>query len=167
MRGVTPARNGGVRVRLSPRERDLLRSLPGQLRPLLSGDEPAPTLTQRLFPPGYDDAKLQREYSELVGSDIVDQRVAAMDAFTETLAGGTVSRGRWTLDLDADEAAAWLSAVNDSRLILGGLLGIEEEAQWEDGPSDDNPTSVVLYYLGWLEEELVAALMGALPEAAT
>ena len=163
MRGVTPASDGGVRVRLSPRERDLLRSLPEQLRPLLAGEDPAPSLTQRLYPPGYDDEKLQREYAELIGSDIVDQRVAAMDAFADTLRGGTVSRGRWTLDLDAEAAAAWLSAVNDARLILGGLLGITQESQWEEGPTDDNPASVVLYYLGWLEEELVAALMGSLP----
>ncbi len=164
MRGVVPAPGGGLEIRLSTRERDLLRSLPGQLRPLLSGDESAPTIAERLYPPGYDDAELEREYRSLVGSDLVDERMAAMDAFAETLAGGTVTRGRWSLTLDAEKAAAWLSAVNDARLILGGLLGITEESQWEQGPQDDNPASVVMYYLGWLQEELVAALMGSLPE---
>ena len=164
MRGVVPTAGGGVEIRLSVRERDLLRSLPDQLRPLLDGSEPAPTISARLFPPGYDDPEMEREYRELIGSDIVDERLAAMDAFAETLGGGKQTRGRWSATLDADTAAAWLSAINDGRLILGGLLGITEESQWETGPQDDNPASVVMYYLGWLQEELVAALMGALPE---
>jgi hypothetical protein len=164
MRGVVALRDGGVRVRLSERERDLLRSLPDQLRPLLAGDPAAPAVSARLYPPGYDDEKLESEYRELIGSDIVDQRVAAMDTFAATLDTGAVSRGRWSTELDADSAAAWLSAVNDGRLILGQLLGITDEADWEGGPSEDDPTGVVLYYLGWLEEELVGALMGTLPD---
>ena len=164
MRGVVATRAGGVEVRLSVRERDLLRSLPGQLRPLLDGSQASDEITERLFPAGYDDPELEREYRDLVGSDIVDQRMAAMEAFAKTLEGGTTTRGRWSASLDAESAAAWLSAVNDARLILGGLLGITEESQWEDGPDDDNAASVVMYYLGWLQEELVAALMGALPQ---
>ena len=165
MRGVIPVAGGGLEIRLSVRERDLLRSLPQQLRPLLAGEEPAPTLTGRLYPPGYDDPDMEAEYQELVGSDIKAQRLAALDAFDATLAEGTVTRGRWAVTLNSEEAEAWLSAVNDARLILGGLLGITEESQWEDGPSEDNPASVVMYYLGWLQEDLVAGLMAALPEA--
>jgi hypothetical protein len=164
MRGVVARAGGGVRVRLSQRERELLQSLPDQLRPLLYGDAAAPTITARLYPPGYDDAKLEAEYRDLVGSDIQSQRVQAMDAFARTLAAGSESRGRWTADLDGEDAAAWLSAVNDARLILGELVGISEESDWEGGPSEDDPTGVVLYYLGWLEEELVGALSELLPE---
>ena len=165
MRGIVATADGGVRVRLSQRERNLLQSLPDQLRPLLGGDPAAPTVAARLYPPGYDDEKLEAEYRDLVGSDLVTQRVAAMDAFARTLEGGTLTRGRWVAELDAEAAAAWLSAVNDARLILGELLGITDESDWEGGPTDDNPTSVIMYYLGWLQEELVAALMGTLPEA--
>jgi hypothetical protein len=165
MRGIVATADGGVRVRLSARERELLRSLPQQLRPLLSGDPNAPTVSARLYPPGYDDAKLEAEYRELIGADLITQRLAAMDAFAETLDGGSLIRGRWTTELDAEAAEAWLSAVNDARLILGELLGITTESDWEAGPTDENPTSVVMYYLGWLQEELVAALMGSLPES--
>ena len=164
MRGIVPTADGGLEIRLSARERDLLRSLPQQLRPLLTGSEPAPTITARLFPAAYEDDEMEQEFRSLVGSDIVDERTAAMDAFAATLEGGTLPRGRWSAKLAPEAAAAWLSAVNDSRLILGGLLGISLESQWEEGPDDDNPTSVVMYYLGWLQEELVAALMGALPD---
>ena len=163
-RAVTPTGDGGLVVRLPVRERDLLRSLPDQLRPVLAGEQTAPAVTDRLYPRGYDDDALEREYRDLIGSDLVTERVAALDAFAETLAGGTVSRGRWSTTLDADAAGAWLSAVNDARLVLGQLLGITTESEWEGGPDPDEPSSVVMYYLGWLQEELVAALMGALPE---
>jgi hypothetical protein len=165
MRGIVATADGGVRVRLSQRERELLQSLPDQLRPLLTPDPTAPTVSARLYPPGYDDEQLEAEYRELIGSDLVTQRLAAMDTFAQTLEGGSLTRGRWTADLDAEAAGAWLSAVNDARLVLGELLGITDESDWEGGPTDDNPASVVMYYLGWLQEELVAALMGTLPDA--
>ena len=165
MRGIVPRGDGGVTVNLSRRERDLLRSLPDQLRPLLAGEQQAPTIAARLFPRGYDDDALEAEYRDLAGDDIVAQRVGAMDVFTRSLDGGDVVRGRWRAELDAETAAAWLSAVNDGRLVLGALLGIDVESQWEGGPTDDNPASVVLHYLGWIEEELVGALMFSLPEA--
>ena len=165
MRGITPARGGGVTVNLSARERDLLRSLPDQLRPQLTGEAEAPPIRARLFSRGYDDEDLEQEYRELVADDIVRQRVDALDVFMSTLEGGTSRLGRWRAELDADQAAAWLSAVNDGRLVLGALLGINDESQWEGGPADDNPASVVLHYLGWVEEELVGALMFSLPEA--
>lgn len=164
MRGIVATAGGGVRVRLSQRERELLQSLPEQLRPLLTGDHAAPAVAARLYPPGYDDAKLEEEYRSLIGDDLVTQRLAAMDAFAQTLDGGATTRGRWSVELDAETADAWLSAINDARLIFGELLGITSETDWESGPSDDNPASVVMYYLGWLQEELVTALMGALPE---
>ena len=163
MRGVVPAADGGVTVNLSVRERDLLRSLPEQLRPLLLQADQAPAIGAALFSRGYDDDEDERKYRELIGDDIVAQRTAALDAFASTLDGGKVRAGRWRVTLDAEQAAAWLSAVNDGRLSLGAMLGITDESAWEERYDDDNPASVVLYYLGWLQEELVTALMGSLP----
>ena len=162
--GIAPTAGGGVAVRLTRRERELLRSLPGQLRPLVSGEEQAPSVSSVLFSRGYADDELEAEYRSLAGDDIVAQRVGALDAFAATLEGGTERLGVWRRELDAEEAGAWLSAVNDGRLVLAALLGITEEAQWEGGPADDNPAGIVLNYLGWLQTELVDALMAALPE---
>jgi len=156
--GVRRRAGGGVRVRLAPRERAALRALPEQLRPLLRGEEGPDRVRQRLFPRAYDDPEADREFRELVGASIADERLAAIDAFEETLERGEEGRLGWTVDLDADQAAAWLSAINDSRLVLGAVLGIETERQWGDGPDPDEPASVLLYYLGWLQEELLAAL---------
>ena len=167
MRGVTPSADGGVTVNLSVRERELLRSLPDQLRPLLLDADQAPQLGAALFSRGYDDAEEERKYRELIGDDIVTQRTAALDTFAATLDAGKVRAGRWRAELDAEQAAAWLSAVNDGRLALGALLGITDEAAWEERSDDENPASVVLYYLGWVQEELVTALSGALPPSAT
>ena len=163
--GIVPAAQGGVRVGLSRRERDLLRSLPDQLRPLVSGEEQAPVVSGVLYSRGYDDDELEAEYRTLAGDDIVAQRVAALDAFAESLDAGTERDGVWRHELDAAAAGAWLSAINDGRLVLAALLGITEESQWEQGPSDDNPAGVVLSYLGWLQTELVDALMVSLPAA--
>ena len=161
-RGIVALPDGGVAVRLSRRERDLLRSLPQQLRPLISGEEQAPTVAGVLYSRGYDDDELEAEYRALAGDDIVAQRVTALDAFAATLDGGAERHGVWRRDLDADESAAWLSAVNDARLVFAALLGISDESQWESDVDDDNPAAIVLSYLGWLETELVDALMGFL-----
>lgn len=163
MRGMVPTPDGGVTVNLSVRERDLLRSLPEQLRPLLTDPEAAPGVGSALFSRGYDDDTDERKYRELIGDDIVTQRTAALDTFAASLDGGKVRAGRWRAQLDAEQAAAWLSAVNDGRLALGALLGITDEAEWEERADDENPANVVLYYLGWVQEELVTALMESLP----
>lgn len=163
MRGVTPAAGGGVTVNLSVRERDLLRSLPDQLRPLLVDSDEAPGIGAALFSRGYDDEEEERKYRDLIGDDIVTQRTAALDTFAATLDGGKARGGRWRAELDAEQAAAWLSAVNDGRLALGALLGITDESAWEERSDDENPAAVVLYYLGWVQEELVTALMESLP----
>ena len=165
VRGIAARDNGAVTVWLTVRERELLQSLPPQLRPLLAGDAEAPTVASRLFSKGYDDEQLEQEYRGLVGDDIVTERLAAMDAFAATLDQGATRGSRWRADLDANQAAAWLSALNDSRLILGALLGVEDEAVWEEHVDDENPTSIVLHYLGWLQEELVGALLATLPDA--
>ncbi len=162
-RVVSRRRGGGVSVRLPRGEHDLLRSLSEQLRPLLTGELDEPRVRRRLNPPAYEGAAEEAEYRELVGDSLVAERVTALDAFARTLGGGTVRRGIWTVELDAGEAAAWLSTVNDARLVLGALQGITTESDWEHGPDPEHPQSVALYYLGLLEEELVDALMRARP----
>ncbi|MGH8909479.1 MAG: DUF2017 family protein [Egibacteraceae bacterium] len=156
-----------MRVRLSTRERDALRSLPRQLLPVLTGEHelgaPGTPLRDRLFPSAYaDDPLAEIEYRELVGSQVQELRVAALRTFARTLEGGVTRRLLWTVELDAEEATAWLSAVNDARLTLAMVAGITSEEQWGDGPDPDDSTSIMLYYLGWLEEQFVAALTGEL-----
>src|SRR5690606_21065413 len=100
--GIRRRAGGGVRVRLAPRERAALRALPDQLRPVLRGDEAPERVVERLFPPAYDDPEAEREYRELVGDSLADERLAAVEAFERTLAAGDEGRLGWTVDLDPD-----------------------------------------------------------------
>jgi hypothetical protein len=165
--GIRPAAGGRMKVRLSTRERDLLRSLPDQLRPLLTGQVDVAGVRERLYPSAYADPEAEREYRDLIGTSLVDERMEKVNAFAQTLEGGTVGRLGWTLELDVEQAEAWLSALNDARLVLGAVVGIVDERRWEAGPDERDPNSVALYYLGWLQEELLAALTGSLPPRET
>src|SRR5207245_2457313 len=72
VKGVQPrvkrTRGGEFLLKLPPVERDVLRSLPAQLRQLLGTDDPA---LERLFPPAYrDDPLAQADYEEMVHGDL-------------------------------------------------------------------------------------------------
>jgi hypothetical protein len=66
--------------------------------------------------------------------------------------------------VNEDELLAWLSALNDLRLVLGTKLGATEDDDPEAISDDDPlaPSYALYYYLGWLEEQVVEALAGGL-----
>jgi len=116
---------------------------------LLSSDDPA---LERLFPPAYpEDSDLQSEYERLVRGDLLEQRLSSVDVMEQTIGASRVSE---------EQLLAWLSALNDLRLILGTKLGATENADPEDISEDDPlaPSYALYYYLGWLEEQVVEAL---------
>lgn len=146
---VLRTRRGDFELRLPREERSLLRSLPQQLRELLSSDDPA---LERLFPPAYpEDSELQSEYERLVRDDLLEQRLSSVDVMEQTIGASRVSE---------EQLLAWLSAMNDLRLILGTKLGATEDTDPEDIAEDDPlaPSYALYYYLGWLEEQVVDAL---------
>ena len=153
--------NDRVRVRLGHDEVALLRGLPDQLRTVLGegGDEP---VNQRLFPPAYldvADIENDTEYQRLMHEDLVKEKLANLDLVTDTLARGSSSVRRWTVELTDEEATAWLGVLNDLRLALGVRLDITEDYDGDVDPSDPNaPAFRLLSYLGWLEEQLLGAL---------
>lgn len=164
--GVRRLPGGRLRVRIGAGERDVLRTLPGQLRPLLSGERDLDTaagwVRHRMFPAAYADPLDELEYRELVGNAVSEGRMAAVEDFAKTLDGGTVRMGLWTAELTSEQADAWLSALNDARLTLAMVVGITTEADWEHHRNAADPTSAVLSYLGWLQEQLLHAVMGGL-----
>lgn len=141
---------GGVRLRLPREERALLRALPAQLRSLLDEAPDDPSL-ERLFPPAYDDAESESEYRRLMGDELLDGRRRALRTLEETL-----DEDRLT----GEQAQAWLTALNDLRLVLGTRLDVTEDALLEGlRPGDPRAPELALYaYLSWLQEQLVEAL---------
>ncbi|HUH08807.1 MAG TPA: DUF2017 family protein [Egibacteraceae bacterium] len=156
--------SGDVAIRLGPDEHALLRSLAQQLRAIVAGAGPR-EVGARLFPAAYGDRDQEAEYRQMMGDSLVAERLAAVDAFTATLNNGESDGHRWAVELSPDQAAAWLSAVNDARLTLGVMLGVESEEDWQAGPDPDTPASVALFYLGWLQDDLVRELSAGFAEA--
>jgi hypothetical protein len=143
-RPVKRTRSGRYQLHLSGVERDLLRSLPGQLNELLGTDDPS---LRRLFPPAYtDDPIAESEYRGLVGDDLVASRRAALELMAATVDAG---------ELDEAQLTGWLSALNDIRLVLGTQLDVQEDDGGRRGSEYE-----VYRYLTYLEEMVVEALAG-------
>jgi len=150
---VKRVRGGRFALRITGAERDVLRSLPGQLRQMLTGQDSAtdPDL-RRLFPPAYpDDPQKSAEYDGMVRDDLMAERIAAIEVMERTIDSDSLSE---------DELLAWLSAINDLRLVLGTRLDVPEDlSELDVHPDDPRAETLALYaYLSMLEEDAVAAL---------
>ena len=154
-RRIERTRAGGYRVHLPGPERELLTNLVGQLRELLleSTDDPS---VRRLFPTAYNtDPERDREYQQLVRDELLERRLAAL---------GTVESTLTAAELDEEQASAWLSALNDLRLVLGTRLDVGEELIDVEADDPDAPAYAVYEYLAFLLSDVVDALAGGLPE---
>jgi len=142
-RPVKRVRSGVYQIHLSSEERELLRDLPRQMKALLAEtDDPA---LRRLFPPAYvDDPEGETEYRRLMGDDLLQGRQASLDTMAATIDAA---------ELDEAQITAWLSSLNDLRLVLGTRLDIQED----DDPVD-TPIHQLYYYLTMLEDAVITAL---------
>ncbi len=163
-RRIRPAKGrDGFDVRLPDDERELLMSLPGQLVELL--DEAAgndelmrqdPALA-RLYPDAYGEADKEHaeEFRRLMNEDLRERHRSALEMLASTASRDYV---------DAEELHAWMSAINQLRLVLGTRLGVTEDMDRDDLREDDpNFAAYNLYgYLSWLQEQVVEALSSTL-----
>lgn len=153
-----------MQLRLPRAERDLLAALFPQLAPVLEGSEHVAQLRGRLFPPAYDDDEHESEFRRMVDDDLVAERRAALDTVLRTLDEGHSRPGRWSVTLDTEAAQAWLTVLQDTRLVLAQVVGITTEADWEREPTEAEPDQLVLWHVGMLQEELLEVLMEAVGE---
>jgi hypothetical protein len=153
-RRIQRDRKGGYRLRLPPEERELLQSLPKQMRDVLRTDDPA---LRRLFPSAYtDDTEADEEFRRLMREELLEGKLAALRIVEET-AGAD--------HLTGQQLEGWLGALESLRLYLGTQLDITEAVYERDvDPDDPAAPALALYgYLSWLQEEAVAALSSNLP----
>jgi Domain of unknown function (DUF2017) len=145
-RPVKRTRSGRFQLNLSAAEREVLRSLPAQLKELLGTDDPS---LRRLFPPAYpDDPARDAEYQRLVRDDLIAGRTAALDVMAATVDA---------TELDTEQLTGWLSALNDLRLVLGTQLDVNEDDVVGGGGT---PLEELYGYLSQLEQMVVEALAG-------
>ena len=140
----------GVALRLPANEQALVRSLAADLVETL-GEAPADPSLRRLTPPAYDDDADEKGYREIMGAELLNGRVQALE-----LLAATAGHER----LSGEEAEAWLRALNDLRLVLGTRLDVQEVSLLDRIDSNDPDAAglAVYAYLSWLQEQLVEAL---------
>lgn len=146
-------RGDGFDLRIPERERDLLRGLPGQLRELLAAGESDDPAVQRLYPSAYkDDDAAAAHFDDMVRDDLTLQRLAAAETMEQTIDAD---------HLTEDELLAWLSSLNDLRLVFGTRLGVTEETEAADFEDPGDAGAFALYvYLTFLVGTIVEVLGG-------
>ena len=148
--GIERTPEGDFRLRLPQAERDLLRHLPTELEQMLDDTPDDPSL-RRLFPPAYDDEAEESEYRRLMRNELLGGRRRTLRVLEETAGHDR---------LTAEEAQAWLTALNDLRLVLGTRLDVSEDTFLDrlDAGDPRAPELALYAYLSWLQEQLVEAL---------
>lgn len=147
---------------LPPEYATVLRSMVGEVGRLLGHpvDRADPGLA-RLFPDVYSDADDSAEFRRLTESDL---RTGKVDAAEVVLAA--VPEGGGEVRLADADAAAWLRALNDVRLLVGTRLELTDDtdliAELDQQVSSDpsSPRAAQLAVYGFLTE-----LQGTLIEA--
>jgi hypothetical protein len=148
--GIERTPEGDFRLRLPEAEREVLRHLRAELAQLLDAAPDDPSL-RRLFPPAYEDEADETEYRRLMRDELLGGRRRALQVLEDTAGSDR---------LTAEEAQAWLTALNDLRLVLGTRLDVSEDT-FVDGLDAGDPRApeLALYaYLTWLQEQLVEAI---------
>jgi len=152
-RPIRRTRRGDYEVRLSREERDTLRALPGELRDLLEMEDPSSDpAVARLHPPAYpDDPLMNLEYEMGAGAGLGPGRLEAVATMEATIDADRLTE---------DELTAWMSVVNDLRLVLGTRLDVTEDTTPADFPADDprSPVFALYAYATWLVDTIVGAL---------
>lgn len=146
-------RDGNYDLRLTDAERQLLRSLPGQILDLIAAGDSS---TNRLFPPAYGadgDPGANAEYRQLTRESLLAHHRGALELLAETAEAETLSE---------EQASSWLCALNDARLVLGSRLDVGEEPA-ALGPDDPRSPGMALYHwLTWLEDQVIDAMAAGL-----
>ena len=144
----------GITVNLGVIERDLLRTLLGEVRELLTTAPIGDPKLARLFPPAYfDNDEAETEYQRLMRDELIASRldsIATVDAFL----GDDKLKIVTFAQLDA-----FCAALNGVRLVLGTVLNIDEIDDYLDADHPRHEELSLYNYLSWLLDGAVSTLM--------
>jgi hypothetical protein len=141
----------------------LQRLLDSALDPVETPRDPA---LLRLLPDAYrDDDEATAEFRRLTEADLRATKHGRLGRLVADLqAPDAQHRGGARLDLELDEAAAWLEALNDIRLTLGTQIGVTEDMDEERAtlPVDSPRYAEIATYdwFSWLQDAMVRAVAG-------
>ncbi len=136
-----------VAVRVETTIRELVKQAVEELREVLLVDDA--DQVRRLYPTAYpDDAEAQERFSELVHDHLLMQRLDDIDTVVGSIDAESI---------DLDTADAWMSTINQVRLVLGTRLDVGEDDDPID-PDDPDAQPRMLYQLfSYLLDELTDA----------
>ena len=142
--------DGSFGVTLPMHDRSLLEVLVPQMRELITQHDPD---TWRLFPNPYPQhEKAADEYAELIGDDLKNRHIEALDIVEKTLDAKRLTE---------EEMVGWMHAVNHLRLFMGTRLKVTEESDYDDFETDEELALFDMYnYLGGVLELMVRAMAG-------
>ena len=141
-------------LNLGADERAVIERLLTELRALLTSDDDASPLLQRLFPTAYpDDEEKEAEYQRLMREELVTSRVFQLDAVAGILSDDDAH-------LDEGQVIALMQSVNAVRVVLGTMLDVGEDDEIGAGDvADEFEAERQLYgFLSWLLDWIVRSL---------
>jgi hypothetical protein len=168
-----PTRGGGVEVRIGALPATLIRSVISNVRDMLEPPPAADPLEElvgmrsqplappedpalaRLLPAAYTEDDDAARWRQRMDDDLRRTKQAAADLLLSQLPeeGGK-------LRLTEDDAASWLTALNDLRLVLGVRLGISDNPDEMQLPEEGSPQLAM-----WVVYNLVTDVQGELLDA--
>jgi hypothetical protein len=144
----------GIAVNLGSSERDLLRTLVGEVRELLTTSLVGDPKLARLFPPAYfDNDEAETEYQRLMRDELIASRLDSIATVDAILSDDKLKIVTFA-QLDA-----FCAALNGVRLVLGTVLNIDEIDDYLDADHPRHDELTLYNYLSWLLDGAVSTLM--------
>ena len=122
----------------------------------------SPQVKERLFPdPTPANVKMNEDWQKLISPDLRHLFVAAGDTVARDLTGlaeDAREKGSYEVTFPAEHLNAWMSALNEARLILGELFHITEKDMNKKRFDNTDPRTLAIvriHMLGYLLQLLI------------
>ncbi|MCL5077540.1 MAG: DUF2017 domain-containing protein [Actinobacteria bacterium] len=133
------------KIELADQVRQLLLDLKEMTLTHVVSESP---IAKRIFPTAYNNSpEMELDFEKLTREPLMNHHQENLSLFERSL---------FKNEINQEEVLAWISALNNMRLILGTALDIQED---QEIPKETDPN-----YEGYLVYDLITYLQGALIE---